>query len=101
MVVLSQHDDPAYALALLEAGSEGRAYLLKERVHDRGQLAAAIEEVARGGSVIDPKVVDALVPREVAARAARRWPSSPRASARCSPRSRRARATPRSPSRWC
>jgi DNA-binding NarL/FixJ family response regulator len=61
VVVLSQHDDPAYALALLESGSEGRAYLLKERVHDRGQLAAAVEEVARGGSVIDAKIVEALV----------------------------------------
>jgi DNA-binding NarL/FixJ family response regulator len=61
VVVLSQHDDPGYALALLESGSEGRAYLLKERVHDRGQLAAAVEEVARGGSVIDAKIVEALV----------------------------------------
>jgi DNA-binding NarL/FixJ family response regulator len=61
VVILSQHDDPAYALALLESGSEGRAYLLKERVSDRGQLAAAVAEVARGGSVIDPKIVEALV----------------------------------------
>jgi DNA-binding NarL/FixJ family response regulator len=61
VVVLSQHDDPAYALALLETGSEGRAYLLKERVHDGGQLAAAVEEVARRGSVIDSKVVESLV----------------------------------------
>jgi DNA-binding NarL/FixJ family response regulator len=61
VVVLSQHDDPAYALALLESGSEGRAYLLKERVHDRAQLAAAVEEVAGGGSVIDSKIVESLV----------------------------------------
>ena len=61
VVILSQHDDPAYALALLESGSEGRAYLLKERVSDRGQLASAVEEVARGGSVIDAKIVEALV----------------------------------------
>ena len=61
VVVLSQHDDPAYALALLETGSEGRAYLLKERVHDGGQLAAAVEEVSRGGSVIDSKIVESLV----------------------------------------
>ena len=61
VVVLSQHDDPAYALALLESGSEGRAYLLKERVHDGGQLAAAVEEVSRGGSVIDSKIVESLV----------------------------------------
>lgn len=61
VVILSQHDDPAYALALLESGTDGRAYLLKERVSDRGQLAAAIAEVARGGSVIDAKIVEALV----------------------------------------
>ena len=61
VVVLSQHDDPAYALALLASGSEGRAYLLKERVHDGGQLAAAVEEVSQGGSVIDSKIVEALV----------------------------------------
>ena len=61
MVVLSQYVDPGYALALLEKGSEGRAYLLKERVSDLDQLLAAIREVAKGGSVIDPKVVEALV----------------------------------------
>jgi DNA-binding NarL/FixJ family response regulator len=61
VVVLSQYDDPAYALALLEGGSQGRAYLLKERVSDVEQLLGAIREVSRGGSVIDPKVVDGLV----------------------------------------
>ncbi|MGH2807042.1 MAG: response regulator transcription factor [Actinomycetota bacterium] len=61
VVVLSQHDEAEYALALLERGSEGRAYLLKERVSDSAQLIGAIDEVSRGGSVIDPKVVDALV----------------------------------------
>jgi len=61
VVVLSQYTGPGYALALLEEGSSGRAYLLKERVSDIGQLAEAIREVARGGSVIDPEVVDALV----------------------------------------
>jgi DNA-binding NarL/FixJ family response regulator len=61
VVVLSQYSHPGYALALLEAGSDGRAYLLKERVHDRGQLVSAIEAVAGGGSVIDPKVVEGLV----------------------------------------
>jgi DNA-binding NarL/FixJ family response regulator len=61
VVVLSQYVEPAYALALLERGSEGRAYLLKERVSDIDQLRHAIDEVARGGSVIDPKVVEALV----------------------------------------
>ncbi len=61
VVVLSQHLDPAYALTLFEAGTERRAYLLKERVHDVGQLVAAIRAVAGGGSVVDPKVVEALV----------------------------------------
>jgi DNA-binding NarL/FixJ family response regulator len=61
VVVLSQYVEPAYALALLEHGSEGRAYLLKERISDVDQLRHAITEVARGGSVIDPKVVEALV----------------------------------------
>ena len=61
VVVLSAHDDPAYVLALLESGSAGRAYLLKERIHDRLQLVAAVDAVAAGGSVIDPKVVEVLV----------------------------------------
>jgi DNA-binding NarL/FixJ family response regulator len=61
VVVLSQHAEPAYALALLEEGSAGRAYLLKERVADVDDLLAAIHEVAAGGSVVDPKVVEALV----------------------------------------
>jgi DNA-binding NarL/FixJ family response regulator len=60
-VILSQFSDPSYALMLLEHGSEGRAYLLKERVHNRAELMAAIHAVAAGGSLIDPKVVEALV----------------------------------------
>ena len=61
VVVLSQYATPSYALALLEGGSARRAYLLKERVEDVEQLVTAIRAVADGGSVIDPKVVDALV----------------------------------------
>jgi DNA-binding NarL/FixJ family response regulator len=61
VVLLSQFDAPVYARALLEDGSAGRAYLLKERVSDPEQLVGAIREVARGGSVIDPKVVETLV----------------------------------------
>jgi DNA-binding NarL/FixJ family response regulator len=61
VIAMSVHSDPTYALALLEGGSEGRAYLLKDRLHSRAQLLATIETVARGGSVIDPKVVEALV----------------------------------------
>ncbi len=61
VVVLSQFAEPEYGLALLEGGSEGRAYLLKERVQHKGQLVAAIKAVADGGSVIDAKVVETLV----------------------------------------
>ena len=61
VVVLSQHVAATYALALLEGGAEGRAYLLKERVADEGELLEAVRAVAAGGSVIDPKVVESLV----------------------------------------
>ena len=60
-MVLSQYATPSYALALLEGGSAGRSYLLKERVQEPEQLVSAIRAVASGGSVIDPKVVEALV----------------------------------------
>lgn len=61
VVVLSQYTAPGYALALLEHGSAGRGYLLKERVGSVDELARAIRAVAGGGSVIDPMVVDELV----------------------------------------
>ena len=61
VVVLSQFVEPEYALALLEAGSDGRAYLLKERVSDVDVLLRGIEAVHEGQSVIDPRVVEALV----------------------------------------
>ena len=61
VVVLSQHVEPTYALALLDGGSSGRAYLLKERMRDSTELTRAIREVAGGGSVVDPLVVDELV----------------------------------------
>jgi len=61
VVVLSQYANPSYALALFQGGSARRAYLLKERVTDLEELEAAIRAVAGGGSVIDSKVVDALV----------------------------------------
>jgi DNA-binding NarL/FixJ family response regulator len=67
VVVLSQYAEPGYALELLEGGSESRAYLLKDRVEDIDQLVAAIDTVAGGGSVIDPKVVEALVAAKSAA----------------------------------
>jgi DNA-binding NarL/FixJ family response regulator len=61
VVVLSQYEEPDYALTLLETGADRRGYLLKERVHDRSQLRSAIEAVAKGGAVIDPKLVNVLV----------------------------------------
>jgi DNA-binding NarL/FixJ family response regulator len=66
VVVLSNYAEAGFALALLESGSEGRAYLLKERIHSRTQLAAAIQSVAAGGSVMDPKIVEPLVMAEIA-----------------------------------
>jgi DNA-binding NarL/FixJ family response regulator len=61
VVVLSQYVAPGYAVALLEQGSAGCAYLLKERIGNVDELATAIRAVAGGGSVIDPMVVDELV----------------------------------------
>ena len=61
VVILSQYVEPSYVLRLLSSGSDSRAYLLKERIHDRAEVVAAIEAVSDGGSVIDPKVVEVLV----------------------------------------
>jgi len=61
VIAVSQYADAGLALALLDRGSEGRGYLLKESVRDREQLWAAVAEVAAGGSVVDPKLVDGLV----------------------------------------
>jgi DNA-binding NarL/FixJ family response regulator len=60
VVVLSHYADPLYAVALLDRGSDGRAYLLKERVRNRAELTAAVRAVAAGGSVIDAKIVEPL-----------------------------------------
>ncbi len=69
VVVLSQYAEPAYAIRLLEHGTGGRAYLLKERIRNKEQLLDAIKAVARGGSVIDPTIVDVLI--EARSRAAK------------------------------
>jgi len=61
VVIVSQYLDSTYVLRLFERGSGGRAYLLKDRVADRNQLRRAVEQVAEGGSMVDPLVVDALV----------------------------------------
>ncbi len=61
VVILSQHADDAYAFALFEHGTAGLAYLLKDRVSEVDELIGAVHAVARGDSVIDPAVVQALV----------------------------------------
>ncbi|MFA9429520.1 response regulator [Egicoccus sp. AB-alg2] len=61
IVVLSQHADPEYALELLKHGSDGVAYLLKERLGDADRLVQAIEEVRAGGSILDPRIVEGLL----------------------------------------
>lgn len=63
ILVLSQYNDPSYARQLLEDGVAGVGYLLKERVGDPNRLIAAVEEVAAGGSIVDPEVVSSLVAR--------------------------------------
>lgn len=60
IVILSQYDDPEYAVALLSEGAAGYAYLLKDRIAEGDQLVRAIREVATGGSMLDPKIVEAL-----------------------------------------
>jgi DNA-binding NarL/FixJ family response regulator len=61
VVVLSQYTDALYAIALFDQGAGRRAYLLKERVRDRAELARAVREVAAGGSVVDPGIVERLL----------------------------------------
>jgi adenylate cyclase len=61
VVILSQFDDPDYAISLLSEGAAGYAYLLKDRIAEGDQLVAAIRAVATGGSVLDPSIVDAMV----------------------------------------
>ena len=63
ILVLSQHVRASYALELLSEGSEGVGYLLKERVSDVTELVRALNDVARGGSALDPKIVEGLMLR--------------------------------------
>jgi adenylate cyclase len=64
VVVLSAHDDEAYALALLGGGQRGLAYLLKDRLGEGDELARAIREVAAGGSAVDPTIAARLSGRD-------------------------------------
>jgi DNA-binding NarL/FixJ family response regulator len=61
VVVLSQHAEPLYATALFDRGSERRAYLLKDRLRERDELDRALQTVRRGGSVVDPRIVEELL----------------------------------------
>jgi DNA-binding NarL/FixJ family response regulator len=61
VVVISQHSDPLYAIALFDGGSAGRAYLLKESVREPAELGRALREAAAGRSVVDPRIVDRLI----------------------------------------
>ena len=61
VIVLSQFAEPHHGAALMANGAEGRAYLLKDRVHDSEELRTAIEIVARGGSMIDPRMLELLL----------------------------------------
>jgi DNA-binding NarL/FixJ family response regulator len=71
VVILSQYADPGLALALFESGSAGRAYLLKERVGDRGELVEAIQAVAERRSVVDAKIIDLLIAERARSAASR------------------------------
>ena len=86
VVILSQYDEPEYAISLLNEGAAGYAYLLKDRVAEGDQLARAVREVSTGGSMLDPRIVNALTkPGD------RQWQRSPPAtsgSCRWSPRAR-------------
>ena len=92
IVILSQYDDPEYAVSLLAEGSAGYGYLLKDRIAEGTQLADAIREVATGGTVLDPVIVAAL--------GARCAPGGLRPPRRCcsalSPRGARSRRSPAS-----
>jgi DNA-binding NarL/FixJ family response regulator len=78
VVVLSAHADEAYAMELFRNGTEGLAYLLKDRVGDRREIMQAVRAVAAGGSVVDPVVVEAMVARRTSASSSRLDALSPR-----------------------
>ena len=99
VVVLSQYVEEDYAFELLADGVAGLGYLLKERVSQVDELVRALHEVARGGSALDPKVVEGLMARKAERGAARRCSGSPSRSARCWRRWRPAATTRPSPRR--
>jgi len=91
VVVLSQYADEAYAFDLFRDGTTGLAYLLKDRIGDVHRLLEALREVVRGGSIVDPLVVEALVTRQARLRA------SPLASTSAASRKG---MLPASPTKW-
>ena len=99
VVVLSQYTEADYVMRLFESGSDRRAYLLKENIHNRAELVRAITSVAAGDAAIDAKMIEVLVAAAPATRHPRSQ-SSPHASSTCSRCSRRARATRRSRPTW-
>jgi DNA-binding NarL/FixJ family response regulator len=72
VIVLSQYADPTYVAGLLDGGTAARGYLLKERVSHFDQLSEAVHQVAAGGTVLDPLVVDALLAQPNSAATLRR-----------------------------
>jgi DNA-binding NarL/FixJ family response regulator len=72
VIVLSQYAQPEYAAGLLDGGTSSRGYLLKERVAHFDQLSEAVHQVAAGGTVLDPLVVEALLAQPGSAQALRR-----------------------------
>jgi DNA-binding NarL/FixJ family response regulator len=78
VIVLSTYADVDYALKLFESGSDSRAYLLKDRIRDRAQLLDAVDAVADGRSVIDPKIVEDLIRSRTAMTASRLGELTPR-----------------------
>ena len=78
VIVLSQYADPHYVKGLLDGGTAARGYLLKERVSHFDQLSEAVHQVAAGGTVLDPLVVEALLAQ----------PSSAETLSRLTPRER-------------
>ena len=92
VVILSQYDDPDYAISLLSEGAAGYAYLLKDRIAEGDQLARAIREVATGGSMLDPAIVERA--RAARCRARTSCPRTTRTCCRWSPRASRSRPSP-------
>ena len=100
VVVLSQYADATYALELLSDGTEGLAYLLKERVGNPAQLIDAVRQVANGGSVIDRDVVAALVEQNTSRSPSRLQQLTEHPSSRCSSRWHKAEPMQESPNSY-